>query len=78
MPFNATGVAALCCNIHDQMVAFIRIVDTPWAAKSGATGEAEISDAPEGKTRVTVWHPYAKSKDQSVVVDALSPAASRS
>ena len=71
VPFKSAGVAALGCNIHDQMVAFIRVVDTPWAAKSGADGLAEIRSAPDGKMKVQVWHPYARAKDQSVSVDAL-------
>lgn len=76
VPFKTVGVAAIGCNIHDQMVAFIRVVDTPWAAKSAANGIAEIKGAPDGKVKVTVWHPYAKSKDQSVTVDAtLTPGA---
>jgi plastocyanin len=75
-PFKAVGVAALGCNIHDQVVAFIRVVDTPWAAKSGADGVAEIKAAPDGKVKVTLWHPYAKAKDQVVTVDAtLTPGA---
>lgn len=74
--FKTAGVAALGCNIHDQMVAFIRVVDTPWAAKSGSDGVAEIKNAPDGKTKVTVWHPYAKAKDQSITVDAtINPGA---
>lgn len=76
VPFKTAGVAAIGCNIHDQMVAFIRVVDTPWAAKSAPNGVAEIKGAPDGKVKVTVWHPYAKSKDQSVTVDAvLTPGA---
>lgn len=64
--FKTAGVVALGCNIHDQMVAFIRVVDTPWAAKSGADGVARLSAAPEGSRRIDVWHPYAKAKDQTV------------
>jgi len=74
VPFKAVGVAALGCNIHDQMVAFIRVVDTPWAAKSNEAGEAQVTGAPDGKTKVTVWHPYAKAKDQMVAVDAVIAA----
>lgn len=78
VPFKTAGVAAIGCNIHDQMVAFIRVVDTPWAAKSGGNGLADIKDAPDGKVKVTVWHPYAKAKDQSVTVDAtIVPGANR-
>ena len=32
--FRTVGVAAIGCNIHDQMVGYIKVVDTPWAAKS--------------------------------------------
>lgn len=72
--FKTVGIAALGCNIHDQMVAFIRVVDTPWAAKSGADGLAEIKGAPDGKVKVTVWHPYAKASDQSVTIEAAVSA----
>lgn len=64
--FKTAGVAALGCNIHDQMVAFIRVVDTPWAAKSGPDGAAKLTAAPEGSRRIDVWHPYATAKDQTV------------
>lgn len=31
---NAPGVVAIGCNIHDQMVSFIRVVDTAYAGKT--------------------------------------------
>jgi plastocyanin len=64
--FKSAGVVALGCNIHDQMVAFIRVVDTPWTAKSGADGLAKLTAAPEGSRTIEVWHPYATAKDQTV------------
>lgn len=72
--FKSVGTAALGCNIHDQMVAFVRVVDTPWAAKTDAAGHADIKDAPDGKVKVTVWHPYAKARDQTVIADAVLAA----
>jgi hypothetical protein len=41
-------VAAIGCNIHDQMVGFIKVVDTAYAAKSDANGVAVIRDLPDG------------------------------
>lgn len=76
--FNSVGVAALGCNIHDQMVAFIRVVDTPWAAKTDADGVATIDGAPEGKTRLSVWHPYAKARDQLITQDVAVGAGETS
>jgi plastocyanin len=67
--FKTEGVAALGCNIHDEMVAYVRVVDTPWAAKSDATGAAVIANAPAGAAKITVWHPHAKGRAQSVEAD---------
>lgn len=72
--FKTAGIAAVGCNIHDQMSAFIVVVDTPWAAKSGEDGVASIAKAPDGKVKITVWHPYATTKDQAVTVDATISA----
>jgi plastocyanin len=75
--FKAAGTAAIGCNIHDNMVGFIRVVDTPFAAKTNAEGVAKIPNAPDGATKLTVWHPYAKAKEQIAVSDVtLSPGAS--
>ncbi|PTS91203.1 MULTISPECIES: methylamine utilization protein [unclassified Caulobacter] len=55
------GVAAIGCNIHDQMVGFIRVVDTAYAAKTDAAGVATISDVPSGSVVARVWHPYLRA-----------------
>lgn len=55
--FAAAGVAALGCNIHDQMLAYVRVVDTPYAGKTGANGDVVIPAIPAGAARLVVWHP---------------------
>ena len=55
--FAATGVAALGCNIHDQMLAYVKVVDTPWAGKTDAAGNVTIAAIPAGAARLMVWHP---------------------
>ncbi|RYG07773.1 MAG: methylamine utilization protein [Caulobacteraceae bacterium] len=55
--FTTPGVAALGCNIHDQMLAYIKVVDTPWAAKTGANGDVILSGVPAGGATLRVWHP---------------------
>jgi len=54
--FDKPGVAVLGCNIHDQMVAWVVVVDTPFYARSGATGRARIADVPAGGYQLRVWH----------------------
>ena len=58
--FEKAGVVAIGCNIHDFMVAFIKVVDTPWAAKTDANGSAVLRGAPNGRAKLEVWHPYGK------------------
>jgi plastocyanin len=60
--FRTVGVAAVGCNIHDQMVGYIKIVDTPWAAKSGADGMATLSNVPAGGATMRVWHPRLNAR----------------
>jgi plastocyanin len=55
--FDKPGIAVLGCNIHDNMAAWVVIADTPWFARSGATGQARIDNVPAGSYRLRVWHP---------------------
>lgn len=73
--FDKAGVVAVGCNIHDSMVAFIRVVDTPYAIKSAASGEALIRGLPAGPATVTVWHPYLKGARNEVTLSVTIPAS---
>lgn len=54
--FDKPGTAVLGCNIHDRMSAFIRVVDTPYFARTDTAGRATI-DLPPGTHPAQVWHP---------------------
>jgi plastocyanin len=58
--FDKAGVAAIGCNIHDNMVAYVYVADAPFAVVTDANGRAEIHDVPEGSYRATVWHPQLR------------------
>lgn len=53
--FDRVGVAVLGCNIHDHMVAWVLVVETPWFARTDAQGRARL-DAPSGTYRLRAWH----------------------
>lgn len=55
--FASVGIAALGCNIHDQMLAYVRVVDTPWAGKTATNGDVTLSGVPAGSATLRVWHP---------------------
>jgi plastocyanin len=44
--FDKPGTVVLGCNIHDKMVAYIQIVDTPWLGKTDADGMHGTTDYP--------------------------------
>jgi plastocyanin len=54
--FDKAGTAVLGCNIHDRMVGYIHIVDTPYFAVSDASGRVTL-DLPPGEHTVKVWTP---------------------
>jgi plastocyanin len=66
--FDKVGVVAIGCNIHDSMAGFVRVVDTPYAAKTDASGRATLRDLPAGGAQVTVWHPYLKAARNEATV----------
>lgn len=54
--FDKAGVAAIGCNIHDHMIAYVYVADTPWVAITDSQGRAQM-EAPPGSYRAEVWHP---------------------
>lgn len=63
--FDKAGTVALGCNIHDKMIAFVQVVDTPYFAKTDATGKCLIKDLPSGQYVLKTWH-YALVKENVV------------
>jgi plastocyanin len=55
--FERSGVVVLGCNIHDQMVGWVVVSDTPWWAKTASPGTARWDDVPKGAYQLRAWHP---------------------
>jgi plastocyanin len=54
--FDKPGAAALGCNIHDRMAAWVVVVDTPFHARTDASGRVQIDGVPAGSYRLRAWH----------------------
>jgi plastocyanin len=54
--FDKPGTATLGCNIHDQMLGYIHVVDTPYFGVTGPDGTVSL-DLPAGEHKVQVWWP---------------------
>ena len=58
--FPIAGSVKLGCNIHDQMRGYIRVTDTPYAAKTDTNGYVTLTGMPNGSASLTVWHPMLR------------------
>jgi plastocyanin len=54
--FDKAGLVVLGCNIHDRMLAYVKVVDTPWFGKTDAAGVARVELPGAGKYSVSAWH----------------------
>ena len=61
--FDKGGIVALGCNIHDAMIGYIYVTDTPFAAKTNEAGQAVIHGLPGGSGVLSVWHPDMKARN---------------
>ncbi len=61
--FPIAGSVSLGCNIHDNMRGYIKIVDTPFAAKTDRNGVVTLTGMPSGAATVKIWHPQARGTD---------------
>ena len=76
--FDKPGTVVLGCNIHDNMAAWVHVVDTPYFAKTDETGKARLS-LPSGSYMLKTWHARLatenKADERSIAVkDALDVA----
>jgi plastocyanin len=58
--FDKPGLVVLGCNIHDSMLAFVGIVDSPYFAKTPKSGSVRMN-LPAGRYRLRVWHPSLRA-----------------
>jgi len=76
--FDKPGVVVLGCNIHDWMVGYIYVSETPFFAKTEAAGTAAIDDMPPGEYTVRVWHPSMEQGEETtarrVILNADGPS----
>jgi plastocyanin len=59
--FDMAGLVTLGCNIHDGMLAYVLVVDTPYFAKTTGDGTALLT-APPGRYELNVFTPRLPEK----------------
>lgn len=71
--FDKPGTVDIFCNIHPQMVAKVKVLDTPWFAVSDANGKFVIEGVPPGTWPLVAWQPHGPEVRQTVEVKGSEP-----
>lgn len=61
--FDKPGYVVMGCNIHDEMVAHLLVVETPYFAQSDRHGRAVLDNVPPGKYALIAWYYMRPDKD---------------
>lgn len=54
--FDMPGVVVLGCNIHDEMVGWVLVMDTPYYGQTDGQGRLVLRDVPPGGYQLRTWH----------------------
>jgi len=74
--FDKSGLVVLGCNIHDQMVSYLLVVDTPYFAHTAHGGVATLAKLPPGDYTLRTWHtPMTEDQQLSEQLRVDSAAA---
>jgi plastocyanin len=65
--FHREGLVRVFCNVHQDMVAHIRVVGTPYVTTADSKGNFRFTDLPDGPGTLTVWH--ERSEDLTLHLD---------
>ena len=70
--FDKAGLVVVGCNIHDQMIGYIYVTDSPYFGRSDASGHWSLRDVPPGSYRITAWHPRMQEPAGEVLQQPLA------
>jgi plastocyanin len=74
--FDEPGLVRIYCNIHPQMVGFVLVVDSDFAAITGADGSFRIDGVPDGARTLKAWNEQAAAEvSLPIAVKAGEPPA---
>ena len=65
--FDRPGLVVLGCNIHDSMLGYILVVDTPHFAATDAEGTLALGGLPADDYQVHVWTPRLRPNNMPAV-----------
>jgi hypothetical protein len=61
---DQVGLVPVGCNIHDWMLSYIVVVDSPWFGTTGSAGRVTLTELPAGKYQLSAWHPRIRQAEE--------------
>jgi plastocyanin len=74
--FDTPGLVRVYCNIHPQMVGFVRVVESDFYAVTGPDGAFRLDGVPAGTWTLKVWHEEGGESEARVTVRPRETATS--
>lgn len=71
--FEHSGVVTLGCNIHDQMLGYILVVDSATFAKTDENGSASLSLDDPQDYEIKIWSPRIRDGGELLTRTVVSP-----
>ncbi len=62
--FEYSGVVSLGCNIHDQMLGYILVVDSTAFTQTDENGHASLSLENPEEYAIKIWSPRIRDRDE--------------
>ncbi len=75
--FDAPGLVRVYCNVHQSMVGYILVVDTPYFVQPADDGSFVLANLPKGAGKLTVWHEQVDPWSTELALPAASPVVAR-
>jgi len=70
--FDKPGAISIGCNIHDWMLAYIYVSETPYNAVTNIEGKAALMSVPDGDYSVEIWHARLPDTTKSYIKDGAA------
>ena len=70
--FGEPGLVRVYCNIHPQMVGFVMVVDSDFAAVTDRSGAFRFEGVPAGSWTLKAWHEEGTETSVPLVVPAAA------
>ena len=71
------GLVRIFCNVHEQMVAYVMVVDTPFHTIADADGRFHLDGLPAGRGTIVAWHERSATVRVPVELPAQEPVRIR-